>query len=189
MADLKTLISKCKIKDKRAEYELYKACFAMLMGISMRYVTNKDDAVDLLNRAFLKIINSIGSFDESKAFDKWAKTILVNTIIDEFRKGKNHKNLFSEAELDQIPSESVPFDLNEAEERLNAKDILKEIQKLPEACREVLNLHVFEGLSHEEISESLNIAPSTSRWQLAKARALLKLKFGKLLTSKKMKVA
>ncbi len=75
MADLKTLISKCKIKDKRAEYELYKACFAMLMGISMRYVTNKDDAVDLLNRAFLKIINSIGSFDESKAFDKWAKTI------------------------------------------------------------------------------------------------------------------
>jgi len=188
MKDLKLLISKCINKDKRAEYELYRECFALLMGICSRYTVNNDDAIDLLNRSFLKIITSLSSYDENRSFEKWAKTILVNTVIDEFRKGKNYRNLFVESDIDEIPLSKQPFDFNTAEDKLNAKDILKEIQKLPEGCREVLNLFVFEGLSHQEISVSLNIAQSTSRWQLAKARAILKTRFDKLLTTKKVEV-
>ena len=189
MADFKILISKCKNKDIRAEYELYKECFALLMGICSRYTVNKDDAVDLLNRAYLKILNNLEKFDESKSFEKWAKSIMVNTVIDEFRKAKNYKELFVQGDMDDLPTYKHPYDLNDAEERLDAKDIMKEIKRLPDGCKEVFNLYVFEGLSHQEISKSLNIAESTSRWHLAKARTMLKERFGKLISSLNIKVS
>lgn len=189
MTDLKILIAKCKNKDIRAEYELYKECFALLIGICKRYTVNKDDAVDLLNRAFLKILNNLKKYDENKPFNKWVKSIMINTIIDEFRKAKNYKELFSKGSLDDLPLSKHPFDLNEAEEKLDAIDILKEIKRLPQGCKEVFNLFVFEGLNHREISKSLQIAESTSRWHLAKARTLLKERFTILLSAvKKMAI-
>ncbi len=188
MTDLKTLIDKCRNKDIRAEYGLYKECFALLMGICTRYTVNKDDAVDLLNRAYLKILNNLNKYDDSKPFDKWAKSIMVNTVIDEFRKAKNYKDLFSRADLEELPVSKHPYDVNDAEEKLDAIDILKEIKRLPDGCKEVLNLYVFEGLSHAEISKTLHIAESTSRWHLAKARTMLKDRFTKILSSVKVLV-
>jgi len=54
------------------------------------------------------------------------------------------------------------------------------INSLPSGFREIFNLAAIEGYSHKEIGELLQIAPSTSRSQLARARKILQTKLIKL---------
>ena len=54
------------------------------------------------------------------------------------------------------------------------EDILKELQKLPNKTRMVFNLYVFEGLSHREISQELDITEGTSHWHVNNARKIIK---------------
>lgn len=50
----------------------------------------------------------------------------------------------------------------------------KAITQLPEGCRVVLNLYLFEGYDHAEIGEILNVTESTSKAQYSKARKKLR---------------
>jgi len=52
---------------------------------------------------------------------------------------------------------------------------LNAIQQLPHGYREVFNLYIFEGWSHKEIGKALEIAETTSRSQLTRAKKMLKL--------------
>ena len=56
---------------------------------------------------------------------------------------------------------------------LDEKMILKKIKQLPSGYRAVLNMYVFEQMSHEEIADVLQIQVSSSRSRLNRARALL----------------
>jgi RNA polymerase sigma factor (sigma-70 family) len=168
------LIRACLKQDTRAEYALYKACFQPLMAICYRYTKNKDDALDLLNRGFLKIITHLDKYDTTKAFDKWAKSILINTIIDEFRKNKKDRDMMESIDMTELRTNLHPVDINTAEGNLTEEEVHSYIAKIPEASRLVLNLFTFEGLSHKEIAEQLNISEGTSKWHLSNARGMLK---------------
>ena len=57
--------------------------------------------------------------------------------------------------------------------KFNEEDIMAYIAKLPEGYRQVFNLYVIEGYSHQEIGQMLHIGESTSRSQLTRARKIL----------------
>ena len=76
---------------------------------------------------------------------------------------------------DIYPTESShSLSLNDAETKFNTEDIMKCINKLPDASKMVLNLYVFEGLTHKEIGKELSISEGTSKWHLSNARNLLR---------------
>lgn len=167
------IIAGCIKQDSKAQYALYKLCFQPMMSICYRYTRNEDDAADLMNKAFLKILNHIEKYDHALPFNKWMATITMNTVIDEYRSNKTYKTLIQHTDL--YPVETISsIDLNEAEYKLNADDIQKCISKLPDASKMVMNLFVFEGLSHKEIAKALSISEGTSKWHLSNARNLLK---------------
>ncbi len=169
----KHIIEACLKQDTRAEYALYNACFQTLMSICYRYTRNEDDAADLVNKCFLKVLKNLSKYDEKQPFNKWIVTIMINTIIDEFRSNKTYKTMMQH--IDIYPTElPTSVSLNFAESKLNAEDIHRCINKLPDASKMVLNLFVFEGLSHKEIAQSLSISEGTSKWHLSNARGLLK---------------
>ncbi|NUO03364.1 MAG: RNA polymerase sigma factor, partial [Saprospiraceae bacterium] len=58
--------------------------------------------------------------------------------------------------------------------RLYIEDVLKLVEKLPVATRDVFMLYAIEGLSHAEIAARVNISEGTSKWHLATARKKLK---------------
>lgn len=183
--NIQDIIRGCINKDGKAEYALYRHCFDLLIPICMRYSYHEDDAVELLNLGFCKIIFSLDKFNGTE-FSPWAKTILVNTIIDEFRKRQKEKQLFSEKEIEELSQQQIPFSLNEAENNIQKEELIKMINQLPEIQQLVLNLHVFEGLSHKEIAEQLSLNESSSRWHLMNARNELKKKIKFLFGQVKM---
>lgn len=175
-SELQQLISLCIKQDRKAESALYKYCFTKLMPICHKYYKSKDDSVEQLNKTYLKILNNLSKFDETKSFDAWIKTIAVNTIIDEFRVNNKRNALFIDKDYEEAALNYHSFNLNEAEAKLTADDIQVQIQKLPDSSKMVFNLFTVDGYSHKEIGEILGINEGTSKWHLNNARKILKKK-------------
>jgi RNA polymerase sigma factor (sigma-70 family) len=69
---------------------------------------------------------------------------------------------------------------NQADQNINAEDLLKLMDDLPPGYRAVFNLYAIEGYGHKEIGEMLGISEGASKSQLSKARATLQKKLAGL---------
>jgi RNA polymerase sigma factor (sigma-70 family) len=166
------LIKDCINRDRRAEYELYKTLYSYLMSICYRYTHQKEMAEEMLNIGYLKILTHLEKYDEKQPFKAWVRRIMVNTLIDEYRKNKSLKNKISYVE-EYYDTEEYS-ETNSALQKLNASEILLMIEKLPKASAQVFNLFAIDGFSHKEIAEMLEISEGTSKWHLNYARQKLK---------------
>lgn len=179
-----SIIKGCLQKDKKSEYLLYKQSFSLLMKVCYRYTSNKDDAMDFVNRGFLKILNNLDKYDFQHPYEAWIRRIMVNVIIDEFRKNKSYKEHVYMAEHQDLATfQSNTYSINDGEQNLLASEIMNLVQQLPAMAREVLNLNVFDGYSHKEIGEMMGISEAASKWHLFNARNILKEKISKLNNS------
>lgn len=167
------LIKSCLKQDKKAQFLLYKNCYGFLMGICLRYYNNQDDAKAALNTGFLKILTKLDSYKTNIPFGLWIRRIMINTIIDEFRK---NKNLIANVEFrDAEDYEMVDhLDFNEAEKKLSVEQLEGFIKQLPNVTAKVFNLYAIDGYSHKEIADLLGMSDGTSKWHLSTARQKLK---------------
>ena len=62
----------------------------------------------------------------------------------------------------------------EQEQRFKPEDLRKVVHELPPGYKVVFNLYIFEGYSHKEIANELNISENTSKSQLSRARNYLR---------------
>src|SRR5688572_15113758 len=132
------LIALCIKQDRKAEYELYKLAYSYLMSICMRYSRDKDTASEILNMGYLKILRNLGSYKPEIPFKAWIRRIMVNTLIDEYRKNKRERAKLSYVE-DYFDSSDFS-DVNEALSRISCAQIMEQIDKLPESSKRVFNL-------------------------------------------------
>lgn len=168
------LLESCKRRDRRAQAELYKACYSMLMGVCMRYMKQEEGAREVLNLGFLKILNNLQKYQPQVPFEAWIRRIMINTLIDEYRKQKKHKETITYTEFDDTNSHTNFIDLNEADQRFDAEAIEAIIHQLPDMSRQVFNLYAIDGYSHKEIADMLNISDGTSKWHVSFARKRIK---------------
>ncbi|MBP6811303.1 MAG: RNA polymerase sigma factor [Saprospiraceae bacterium] len=158
----------CMQQDRLAQQSLYQRYFGRLLGISMRYTKNREDAVEVLNHAFLKIFSNLDKFQETGPFFGWMAKIVFHTAIDHVRHNNTYRRVIQfSVEADQ-PVES------EASYRLDAEDLYALVQKISPASRAVFSLYVIDGYKHLEIAEMLGISVGTSKWHLSNARLEMK---------------
>lgn len=172
----KEFITKCMNKDRLSQSKLYEHCFHLLMPVCYKYMKQEEYAREVYNQIFLKLIFSLNKYDSEKEFSKWAKTIAINTLIDEYRKKERVRKVIDEnieIELtatykmsETVHNESIK---NEEQERVEIM-----LNKLPPVSRKVFSMFAMEGFSHQEIGEMLNISIGTSKWHVSNAREILK---------------
>lgn len=171
-------------RDRRAEYDMYKATYSYLMSICIRYTRNQDTAKEVLNIGFLKILSSLGNYRPEVPFNLWIRKIMINTLIDEFRKKKAH---IGRIEYVEDYDETRNFsEMNHAIKKINAEQIYSLIDKLPYASQQVFNLYVIDGYAHKEIADLLKISEGTSKWHLNFARTKLKELINNIVPSTKI---
>lgn len=173
--ELGILIKQCVANSRSAQKKLYDRYSPDVYGTIKKFVYNNDQAAkEILNDVFFKIFRDIGQYSFQGAFEGWMRRIVMRTVTDHFRKhvkDDGHKEIQEDDAY--IHSESV--------ENLTHKELLKIIETLPVAQREVFNLFVFENYSHKEIAKLLNIKQNNCRWHLNDARRRLKEKITDLL--------
>ena len=165
----KELIMRCLNGKLRAQELLYRRYFSFAMSVCIRYTKNENEAMEIVNDSYMKVLGSIREFDSSKSFKSWYGRILVNSAIDNYRKNSRHSTYMQITDL-EISEEQEP--LIDAE--LSAGDILSLFSELPDNFKVTFNLFEIEGYSHEEIGHMLGISTSTSRSNLTRAKKMLR---------------
>jgi RNA polymerase sigma-70 factor (ECF subfamily) len=107
----------------------------------------------------------------------WMRKIVVNEALHFLKERRMLKSklgmrvvdLDMEQASDMIPSDSETSDT----ELLTPDELHQLISELPDGCRTVVNLYIFEGYSHRQIAKLLNVSESTSATQLYYAKQVL----------------
>ncbi len=173
---LPELLEGCLQNDRKCQELLYRQFYGYAMGVCMRYVPVREEALEVVNDGFLKIFQKVQMYDAEKPFKIWLRRIMINTALDHYRqnvKYQNHTDL-SVAENVIAASES-----DNAYSKLAHEDLIELIQQLTPAYRTVFNLYVIDGFSHEEIAQKLGISEGTSKSNLARARENLRVMLAK----------
>ena len=167
---LLSLIEKCKKNDRKAQFELYDREHKALMKTAFRYHPNEEDAAEVVNLAFFKILTNLEKFDPEYSFGGWCKKVLMNTIIDEFRKNKKFDNQISAEDS----AMEVFVDNSSVELAMETEEVSIILNQIPENERLVFNLYEMEGYSHKEIAQQLGVSERSTKRFLAKAKLNLK---------------
>lgn len=164
------LLHRAAESDRKAQHELFKYCFQLLMPVCFRYTKNEEYAREELNQAFVKIIFGLKKYNEEIVFEAWAKRITVNSIIDNYRKNKKHQ--YAE-DINEVTTERKIKYVNQTEDKIGYDEILQLLENVPESSRRVFNLYIVEGYSHKEIADIMGFTEGTSKWHLSNARKIM----------------
>lgn len=150
--------------------------YAMIYNMT----SNREDAADLTQDAFIKAFQSINRFQGQSSFFTWLYRIAINSTLTHIRKNKLrsffsfdkvHEDAAVSALINQLTDkQNVQRDVfvSELQERLN-----EAMQKLSIPHRTVVTLFEIDGLSHEEIAEIMDCSIGTVRSRLHYAKQLL----------------
>ena len=165
---LQKLIEGCKKRDPECQKLLFKAFYGRMLGLCLRYSSRRDDAQDVVQEGFIRLFDKIGLYKETGSFEGWIKKIFVNMALDNLRRNK--------MQLISIDADGCRKELRAHEkldqsllDRISQEKLLEAIQNLSPVYRTVLNLHVYEGYTHDEIASELGISAGTSKSNLSKS--------------------
>jgi RNA polymerase sigma-70 factor, ECF subfamily len=140
-----------------------------------RVVRDQQAAEEVLQEALIKAYRALPRFEERSSFYTWLYRITVNLALDRRRRGKRAPAVeWDDAiaqEIDPRAMLAEPASPEVASRRLEVREVVAEgIQHLPDGQREVLLLREVDGLSYEEIAESMQISKGTVMSRLHYAR-------------------
>jgi RNA polymerase sigma-70 factor (ECF subfamily) len=145
-----------------------------LFHLFIHFVKNRQDAEDLLQEAFIRMLKGIHSYDHRQKFDAWIFTIANHLACDFLRRRKKNWIFYS---ADMQNFETEPQDVESKPETYDCivQDML---QCLPWEQRQIFLLREEAGLSFREIADMLGISINTAlgrmHYAVVKLRAQLK---------------
>lgn len=155
---------------------------AVLNFILFRYNLTKEVAEDIASEVFIKVFNSIHTFDKTKSNVKtWLFNIAKNTTIDYFRRNSNKKPLYIETLTHTAKDEHIftfePQTAEQADSGIYREELQDKINiaanKLLPLQKQLLQLHLIEGYKISEIAIMLNISEGTIKGNLNRLRATM----------------
>ena len=147
-----------------------------IVKLIMRYVRDSSEALDVAQEAFLKAYRAAPSFRGDSAFYTWLYRIAINTaknhLVAHARKPVSYDLDTQDPEQAGIMNELRELDTPEAlvmSEEIR-DTINRAIQGLPEELRTAILLREIEGMSYEEIAETMECPVGTVRSRIFRAR-------------------
>lgn len=184
------LVERVQNGDKRAFDLLVRKYQHKLVSVISRYVNDWSECQDVAQEAFIRAYRAIGSFRGDAQFYTWIYKIAINTA-------KNH--LVSQGRrppTDDIAVEdAVMFDLGSRlhESATPERELMRQeiertvfdtVEQLPEELKTAITLREVDGLSYEEIAETMNCPIGTVRSRIFRAREAIDEKLRPLLSDK-----
>lgn len=179
--DDRVLVERVQSGDHQAFRLLFDRYHRRAYAVAYGVVKNKQDALDVVQEGFVKVHRHIGKFQGTSSFYTWLYRIIMNLAIDQVRRRKNAKGVeFDDRvgrDADEIAGDGTllprVLDANPGKTVVR-RELLEKIQnaleELPEYHRAVILLREIEGLSYEEMAETLGVPKGTIMSRLFHAR-------------------
>ena len=181
--EVEKLVKGCADGNREDQKLLYEKMYGKMMAVCYRYCQRRDEAEDVFQDGFIKVFDKIHKYNHKGSLEGWIRRIMVNNAIDYLRI-KKKKFDFAEprGEFADIKDDTDEENIYDG---ISAEAILRLVQKLSTAYRLVFNMYVLDGYSHQEIAKELNISEGTSKSNLSKAKANLRMMVREYLNNEK----
>lgn len=159
-------------KKERVESLYQKYCDAVFR-VGMTYMNSEQEAYDIVQEVFLKLINHCGQFRDENHERAWLLRVAINCCKDQLKSRWRKKRISWNEYEDELSSADARDNVSGValEDR---QLILSAVRSLPDIYKEVVILYYYEGYRAEEIARLIHKKPSTVRTRLQKAREQLK---------------
>jgi len=182
------LVERARLGDKHAFELLVEKYQRRLLRLLSRMVRDPDEIEDIAQETFIKAYRALPNFRGDAAFYTWLYRIGVNTAKNYLATRKKAMPTISDQAMDDDdePSERlVAQDNNTPESELLSKQVAMAVNQvvdaLPEELRTAITLREMEGLSYEEIAESMGCPIGTVRSRIFRAREAIAAKLRPIL--------
>ncbi|MBT9169787.1 MAG: ECF RNA polymerase sigma factor SigE [Actinobacteria bacterium] len=165
-------------QDKRALQELVHRYQNPIYNFARRLLGNQEDAFDVTQETFVRLINSAHTFKGLSRFSTWLFSIAANLCRDHLRERK--KLVLWENDLEEKNPAGLILteDLPSAEEIIEAQELREELTRkldqLSPKLREAIVLVDIQELKYAEIAEMLGISIGTVKSRVSRAREELR---------------
>jgi len=180
------LVEKCRGGDSDAMARLIVKYQQRIYNVILKICANTDDAAELTQETFVKVLENIGRFQGRSSFYTWAFRIAVNLTLN-YRK-RNMKLALRSLEAqssetsehrkqllrDFLRDDSSPDPAGIAQKKELYEIAVKALMRLDDAQRTVVVLRDIEGMNYAQIARVLNIQLGTVRSRLSRARSNLR---------------
>ncbi|MDO9000312.1 RNA polymerase sigma factor [Sediminibacterium sp.] len=143
-----------------------------LKSFALSLTHNYDDALDLLQDTYLKAITYRDKFEESTNLKAWLFTIMKNTFINAYRKNVKTRALIVKGDELALNRAYKQNSYNHSESRLNAKEIIKQIDNLEDDYKLPFTRY-YNGYKYEEIANEMHLPLGTVKSRIFIARKIL----------------
>jgi len=167
-----TLVKQALAGKKSAWVVLVKRYEKHLYNYTLRMVSNREDAMDLLQDVFVAVFRNLSSFRGDSPFKGWLFKIAHYRCIEFYRRKKPMQSLDDVPEQEEEDSQSCPeHHLTSGQQ---ANEIHKAMQTLPLNQKLVVELKFFQHSTFEDIAQQLGISVNTAKSRLYSALDKLK---------------
>jgi RNA polymerase sigma-70 factor (ECF subfamily) len=176
--DEQELARNCSLKDRKAEDELYRRYAVKVNALCRRYVSDEEEAKDLMLESLNQALDRIDSFKYSGkgSLNGWISRIAINKSIDQIRRRR-----WRTIPMDLWARDNIPEPTEDEMETIPKEKLREWISELSDLRRAVFNMYCIDNYSHQEIAQMLGITETGSTSILAKARKQLKDKIKRYL--------
>ncbi len=143
-----------------------------LKNFALSLTHNSDDANDLLQDTYLKAITYRDKFEESTNLKAWLFTIMKNTFINAYRRNSKITKVVVKGDDIAMNRAFKQNSYQHSESRINAKEIIKEIEKLDDDYK-IPFTRYYNGYKYEEIAEEMQLPLGTIKSRIFLARKSL----------------
>lgn len=176
------LVVQCQLGERKALEALVKRYQKTVFAMLYQLAPDWHDIADLAQEVFIRVYRHVGSLRNPKTFRAWLNQITINLFYDELRKRPRKIPTISldktgdddDEQIREFPDLSQGPDEIVLNQEL-ATFIRQAMNELPEQFRTVIVLRELQGLSYEEIAESLGCELGTVKSRIARARARLQI--------------
>jgi RNA polymerase sigma-70 factor (ECF subfamily) len=176
--DLSAIIEDCQAGNRQAFHALFESYKDKVYAIALHFSNEEAMAKDITQQVFLKLFTAISQFRFDSEFTTWLYRIVANACIDEQRKRRRFIPFAEGEEVRELKAR------DSQESRLMKRQISESVQTaiagLSPKLRLPILLKYVEGLSYEEIAESLGCSIGTVSSRLNRGHKALARKLGHL---------
>lgn len=176
----KELIIRAKNGDQDAFGQLVLAHQNKVYTLCVHMVTDREEAADLAQEAFLKAWRNLASFHEKSSFATWMHRLTTNVCLDFLRKQSRRQNISVTVSLDDEetgwtePADHRQDPQEHLEREEQKQTLARALNELPEPQRRILLMREVAGMSYQEIAEALDADLGTIKSRIARSRERLR---------------
>jgi RNA polymerase sigma-70 factor (ECF subfamily) len=180
------LVQRCRQGDSEAIEQLILKYQNRIYNVILRMCRNTDDAAELTQETFVKIIKKIDDFEGRSSFYTWAFRIAVNLTLNYCQRSARldiksldiedkERNRQTRRQLKEfLIDESCPDPALVVQNKELCEIVIQSLMKLDDAHRAVVVLRDIEGMNYARIAEVLDIELGTVKSRLSRARSNLR---------------